>query len=116
MTVDADRKPDELWVIQVNPQERHGEPTSLEEINDRRNELSGNISLNQELRVIERVNTWIDQGHLPESDFTKTDIYRIEMDREYHCATKVDRSPSFIDELMEFGEQQATAFLEERRV
>jgi len=110
MTVDAARKPDELWVIQINPQERDGEPTSLEEIADRRNELAGNISLNQELRVIERVNEWIDAGHLPESDFSRTEIRRISMDRAYHCSTKVDRSPSFLRELMDLGEQRATEF------
>jgi NTE family protein len=110
MTVDADRKPDELWVIQINPQEREGEPTSLEEIADRRNELAGNISLNQELRVIERVNEWIDAGHLPENDFSKTRIRRIAMGRAYHCSTKVDRSPSFLQELMELGEQRAAEF------
>jgi len=110
LTVDADRKPDELWVIQVNPQERDGEPTSLEEIADRRNELAGNISLNQELRVIERVNEWIDAGHLPESDFSKTTVRRIVMGRAYHCSTKVDRSPSFLNELRDLGEQRATEF------
>jgi NTE family protein len=114
MTVDADRKPEELWVIQINPQEREGEPTSLEEIDDRRNELAGNISLNQELRVIRRVNEWIDQGHLPESEFSRTEIHRIEMDRAYHCSTKVDRSPSFISELMELGEQRAAEFREDQ--
>jgi NTE family protein len=113
MTIDAARKPDELWVIQINPQERDGEPTSLEEIADRRNELAGNISLNQELRVIERVNDWIDAGHLPKSDFTKTRIRRIAMDRAYHCSTKVDRNPSFLQELMELGEQRAMEFVAE---
>jgi NTE family protein len=110
MTIDAARKPDELWIIQINPQESDGEPTSLEEIADRRNELAGNISLNQELRVIERVNEWIDAGHLPESEFTKTAIRRIPMGREYHCSTKVDRDPAFIQELMELGEQRAVEF------
>jgi len=114
MTVDTARKPDELWVIQINPQEREGEPTSIEEITDRRNELSGNISLNQELRVIERVNEWIDEGHLPESDFSRTAIHRIAMDRAYHCSTKVDRSPSFLRELMELGEQRAAEFRTDR--
>jgi NTE family protein len=110
MTVDIDRKPDELWVIQINPQEREGEPTTVEEIADRRNELSGNISLNQELRVVERVNEWIDAGHLPRSDFSKTRVRRIEMGRTYHCSTKVDRSPEFIEELIELGEKRAAAF------
>lgn len=114
MTVDADRKPEELWVIQINPQEREGEPTSLEEIADRRNELAGNISLNQELGVIERVNKWIDEGHLPESEFSKTEIHRIPMGRAYHCSTKVDRSPAFIQELMDLGEQRAEEFLANR--
>lgn len=112
MTVDADRKPDELWIIQINPQEIEGEPTSLEEIADRRNELSGNISLNQELNVIKRINEWIDAGHLPESEFSKTAVRRIPMEETYHCSTKVDRSPSFIRELMDLGEERATAFLD----
>ena len=112
LTVDADRKPDELWVIQINPQERDGQPTSLAEIADRRNELSGNISPNQELRVIERVNEWLEAGHLPEEQFTHTEIRRIEMGRAYHCSTKVDRSPRFIQELMDAGEERAAKFLE----
>ncbi|QGX93920.1 patatin-like phospholipase family protein [Haloplanus rallus] len=114
MAVEASRKPDELWVIQINPQVREGEPSSLEEIADRRNELSGNISLNQELRVIERVNDWIDQGYLPESEFKRTEIHRIEMGEAYHCSTKVDRRPSFIRELMELGERRGAEFREER--
>jgi NTE family protein len=110
MTVDASRKPDELWVIQINPQKREGEPASLEEIADRRNELSGNISLNQELRVIERVNEWVEEGYLPDSKFKRTTVRRIQMGRAFHCSTKVDRRPAFIQELMELGEQRATEF------
>jgi NTE family protein len=112
LTVDADRKPEELWVVQINPQERAGEPTSLEEIADRRNELSGNISLNQELRFVERVNAWIAEGHLPEDTFQRVEVRRIEMGRSYHASTKVDRSPAFVEELMALGEQRAAAFVE----
>jgi NTE family protein len=112
MAGDAGRKPDELWVIQINPQEIDGEPTSVEEIADRRNELAGNISLNQELHVIKRVNEWIDAGHLPESEFSRTAVRRIPMGENYHCSTKVDRSPSFLEELMSLGEERAAAFLE----
>jgi NTE family protein len=111
LTIDADRKPHELWVIQINPQEREGEPKTLEEIADRRNELSGNISLNQELRVVERVNEWVEAGHLPAERFSTVDVSRIEMNREYHCSTKVDRSPEFIGELMALGETRAAEFL-----
>jgi NTE family protein len=111
MTVSADRKPDELWVVQINPQERAENPRSLEEIADRRNELAGNLSLNQELRFIEWVNDWIDAGHLPADEYARTRIRRIEMREKYHYSSKVDRRASFIRDLVELGEEQADAFL-----
>ena len=107
----AGRKPDELWVIQINPQEFEGEPTSLEVIADRRNELAGNISLNQELRFIERVNEWVADGTLPADEFSRTEIRHIRMGKRYHCSTKVDRDPDFIAELMALGRERAAAFL-----
>jgi NTE family protein len=115
MAVPPERKPDELWIIQINPQEFEGEPKTLDVIADRRNELSGNISLNQELKFIERVNTWLDEGYLPEEQFSTTNIHRIEMGQRFHCSTKVDRDPEFLDELMELGHERAAAFLEERQ-
>ena len=57
-------KPDELWVIQINPTTRLTEPRSLLDIADRRNELSGNLSLYQELHVIEKIDQLLDQGVL----------------------------------------------------
>ena len=107
-----ERKPDELWIIQINPQELDGEPTRLDEIADRRNELSGNISLNQELGFIRRVNGWVEEGMLPAETFTKTSIDRIQMEKRYHCSTKLDRDRAFIDELLELGRQRAAEFLE----
>ncbi|WP_181685315.1 patatin-like phospholipase family protein [Halorhabdus salina] len=109
-----ERKPDELWIIQINPQEFTGEPTSLEAIADRRNELSGNISLNQELGFIEQINDWVEDGKLPAEEFSKTDIYRIEMGRDYHCSTKLDRDPDFIAELIDLGREQGADVLAER--
>ncbi|WP_338742228.1 hypothetical protein [Haloplanus salilacus] len=44
----------------------------------------------------------------------RTKIRRIEMDRSYHCSTKVDRSPSFIEELIELGTRRAAEFRTER--
>ncbi|WP_135665604.1 patatin-like phospholipase family protein [Halorhabdus rudnickae] len=110
-----ERKPDELWIIQINPQEFEGEPTSLEEIADRRNELSGNISLNQELGFIEQINEWVEDGKLPAEEFSKTDIHRIDMGERFHCSTKIDRDPTFITELMDLGNQRCETFLDERR-
>jgi NTE family protein len=111
MTVAASRKPDELWVIQINPQERAENPRTLEEIADRRNELSGNLSLNQELRFIGWVNDWVDAGHLPADRFSRTEIRKIEMRERYHYSTKLDRTPSFVRSLIGLGEEHAAAFL-----
>ena len=108
------RKPEELWVIQVNPQSFEGEPTTSEVIADRRNELSGNISLNQELRFIDRVNDWIEAGKLPADEFTRTEISRIEMGKRFHCSTKVDRDPRFLTELRDLGATRAREFMAAR--
>jgi len=114
MDLPPDRKPEELWIIQVNPQTFEGEPTTSEVIADRRNELSGNISLNQELGFIEQVNEWIESGKLPSDEFTKTSIHRIQMGKRYHCSTKVDRDPGFLNELQALGERRAREFFDER--
>ncbi len=110
------RKPEELWVVQVNPQGFEGEPSTTDVIADRRNELSGNISLNQELRFIGQVNEWIEEGRLPQEEFTKTDVHRIGMGERYHCATKVDRDPEFLSELRALGRERAREFLETHTV
>jgi len=113
MNCPPERKPEELWVIQVNPQTFEGEPSTTDVIADRRNELSGNISLNQELRFIEQVNEWIDEGRLSDDEFVRTDIHRIQMGKRYHCSTKVDRDPGFLDELRELGAERAESFLDD---
>ena len=109
-----ERKPEELWIIQINPQEFEGEPTTSEVIADRRNELSGNISLNQELGFIEQVNDWVEDGTLPGDEFQRTEIQRINMGKRFHCSTKVDRDPDFLEELRELGGQRAREFLDDR--
>jgi NTE family protein len=55
-----DARPDEIWVIQINPKECEDEPKTVVEIADRRNELSGNLSLYQELRFIEKIDQMLD--------------------------------------------------------
>jgi NTE family protein len=114
MGVDPDRKPDELWVIQINPQEFEGEPDTIDVIADRRNELSGNLSLNQELRFIERVNDWVADGTLPAGQFVHTEVYRIGTGTRFPSSTKVDRDPAFLEELRRLGRERAHEFLDER--
>lgn len=103
-------KPDEIWVIQIYPQTREGRPTSLVEIADRRNELAGNLSLNQELEFIETVNKWVKRGYLPD-EYKHVTVRRLLLDLDLNAASKLDRDPGFIRELVEYGEEQADEFL-----
>jgi len=106
--------PDEIWLVKINPQERSRVPRSPEGINDRRNELSGNLSLNTELEFIERVNGWIADGYLPDR-YTHTEIRRIRFPRSASLdwRTKLDRDPEFIGRLVDEGRQRGRTFLEE---
>jgi NTE family protein len=115
MDVTRNRKPEEIWVIQINPQDTDDRPTSMREIRDRRNELSGNISLTQQLHFLQRVNDWIDAGHLPESDFQRVKVRRMELDRDLSYATKVNRDGEFLENLAALGDDAATEFCERRR-
>jgi NTE family protein len=49
----------ELWLIQINPSTCPRVPTETHEILDRRNELAGNIAMEQELKLIEMINRMI---------------------------------------------------------
>lgn len=105
--------PDEIWLIRINPEERLRVPKSLNGITDRRNELSGNLSLNAEIRFIKQVNRWIEQGYLPER-YTHTEIRQIRFRRKLDWTTKLDRSPEFLDRLLMDGREAAEEFLGER--
>jgi NTE family protein len=111
-----DAEPDELWVIQINPQQQDTEPTTLAEIANRRNELAGNLSLYQELAFIEKIDQLLEAGMLRrEGKYKQVAVRVIELSRSSlpraHAASKLNRDPLFIQNLMTHGEQQAGEFL-----
>jgi predicted acylesterase/phospholipase RssA len=108
-----DVKPDEIWVIQINPRTNKKLPESTEAIAHRRNELSGNLSLYQELFFIEKVNEWIEKGYFNESktDYKIIRVGFIKMLRDLELESKLDRRPEFIEEMKAYGEKQAGEFL-----
>ncbi len=116
--------PDEIWVIRINPQKRRNEPDKLAAIEDRRNELSGNLSLFQELHFIETVNQWLariaqcattDTGICEAfADYKPVIVYMLTMDPEHAelgLASKFDRSPAFVQGLRAHGAARAEIFL-----
>ena len=109
-------EPDEIWVIQINAKERTAEPRTILEIADRRNELSGNLSLYQELHFIERMDSMIEEGHLVGGGYKPITIRVIEMARsdksqKLGAASKLNRDPQFLDELIEQGADRAAEFV-----
>jgi len=111
-----DAHPDEIWVIQINPTERLTEPTSVMEIEDRRNELGGNLSLYQELNFIEQIDRMIERGTLRSDSYRPVTVRILEMNRPASSerlgyASKLNRDPRFLRTLIEQGEEQAGEFL-----
>src|SRR5215217_3442754 len=113
----TDEEPDELWVVQINPKELETEPKTVLEIADRRNELSGNLSLYQELRSIEKIDELLEEGLLSPGGKYKQIVVRVielarsRFSRSLGTASKLNRDPRFIEELMFHGEARAEEFL-----
>src|SRR5918994_6319983 len=113
----TDESPDEIWVIQINPKELQTEPRTVLEIVDRRNELSGNLSLSQELRSIEKVDQLLEEGLLSPGGKYKQIVVRVieltrsRFSRSLGTASKLNRDPQFIEDLMSRGEARVEEFL-----
>lgn len=112
-----DTEPDEIWVIQINAQKTSAEPRTMVEIADRRNELSGNLSLYQELHFIERIDSLIEEGHLTGGGYKPITIRIIEMSRSSQSqrlgeASKINRDPAFLTELITQGRQRGAIFVD----
>ncbi|MEQ3552428.1 patatin-like phospholipase family protein [Pseudonocardia nematodicida] len=113
-----DAGPDELWVVQINPSRIPSEPRSLVEISDRRNALSGNLSLYQELGFIEKVDRLLADGTLrPGSKYRHVTVRVLEMpgsvlaSRVLGSASKLNRDVAFLNHLQRRGARQADRFL-----
>jgi NTE family protein len=110
-------EPDELWVIQINPTTTETEPRSVLDIADRRNELAGNLSLYQELQFIEKIDQLLAEGLLaPGGRYKQVVVRVIELARSRSSrllgpASKLNRDPEFIRDLIAQGSRQAEEFL-----
>jgi NTE family protein len=117
-------KPDEIWVIRINPQEYFPKNPNvqLHDIHDRVNALAGNLSLNQELDHILTINRWISEygdGHPPLNKCKLVDVRTIKMTgetaRRLRSTSKFDRSPSHIEMLRDEGQTVAKQWLRDWR-
>lgn len=134
--VKAEYVPNEIWVIRINPQQCDRPPTTNAEIQDRENELIGNLSLNKELDFIliinELIKTYAQTPRLEKTgtanpkekehpnvaeDYKPVVVRTIKMKKEtaaeLRTASKFDRSRAFIDRLRDEGRDEAGKWLDD---
>jgi NTE family protein len=137
-SVGIENKPEEIWLIKINPTACRQVPVLPDDILDRRNQMEGNISLFHQLIQIEELNDMLLAGAFNPEYLTKLDIktpiripkaFAAEADKPYHIPciemsaelqetldyeSKLDRDPRNIDHLLAEGERSARRFLDER--
>lgn len=117
--VGPDNLPDEIWIVQINPETRKSVPVTIQDIIDRRNEMIGNESLFQDLEKIKLINRFLEENAFTEEyrrKYRPIQIHKIEMSPELQevldYPTKLNRNHRFINRLIQDGINQGEAFLE----
>jgi NTE family protein len=118
-------RPEEIWIIQVNPSRYKSIPETPSDVLDRRNHLGGNISLQHELEFVEILNTFLREHALSDEirarfslDITAPVAVRFirmsdELLQNLDYPSKLSRQPDYIAGLIAHGEKQAKSFLAE---
>jgi NTE family protein len=118
-------RPEEIWIIQVNPSHYSFVPEAPSDVYDRRNHLAGNVCLQHELEFIELINMLIRENALPDDvrarfslDITEPVVVRYirmsdELQKSLDYASKLSRQPAHIANLIAHGQQRARSFLAE---
>jgi NTE family protein len=121
----ASRRPNEIWILQVNRARHETVPETPSDISDRRNNLAGNLSLQHELQMIEVVNVLLQEGSLSDEvrarfgfDAAEPITVRFvrmsqELQEGLDYPSKLSRQPKHIERLLADGERQADIFLDE---
>ncbi len=126
----------EIWVIKIDPTKCVKIPTEPNDIFDRRNELEGNVSLFQSLNQIATLNKLIGRGAFRREFLAEVDVkepiripkvFPEDPDQPYHIPmiemsedtakclkSKLNRSPEYINLLIQEGEKQGKKFIEAR--
>lgn len=115
LEVELAERPDEIWVIQIDPDTDARVPQEPLAIVDRRFELTSNLSLNAELHWVRQINEWVAAKILPDDLFKIIQMPRITMSNEIatglDLASKSNRDPDFLRRLAADGREQAEDFL-----
>jgi len=119
---DYSTAPEEIWVLRINPQQWPGLPETNGQIQDRQNELMGNLSLHKDLDFILKVNNWRVRFLSATKELAievfgenKVVVRTIKMRKNtadaLTCASKFDRSRRCMRDLREEGYEVANEWL-----
>ena len=105
--------PEEIWVVRINPVASAQEPVTMPEIIDRRNELSGNLSLDQEIFFIEKINELRLKSPEVADLYRHIEIRQVELSLDLDYPSKIDRGIKHIQRLIATGRDAAPKFFHE---
>jgi NTE family protein len=114
-----DRRARDIVLVQINPVERPGTPTSARDIINRVNEISFNASLKKELRLLAMFQRLVGQGHALgdvgwAEDWASVRLHRVTtpMMVELNASSKLNAEWAFLLMLREEGRLRADGFLQ----
>jgi NTE family protein len=94
--------PDEIWIVRINPQQWPYAPDTNADIQDRQNELMGNLSLHKELDLV--------FAHHPNMTVRTIKMTQSTADNLMY-SSKFNRSRAFMDQIRQEGRVVAQAWL-----
>jgi NTE family protein len=105
----------DIVIVQINPVERPGTPTTAKDIQNRLNEITFNSSLLHELRAIDFVTRLIESGKLEEGDYNRMNLHVVQSGAEMlalDASSKLNAEWAFLLHLFEIGRETATRWLD----
>ena len=110
---------EDVLIVQINPLERGGPPTSARDIMTRLHEINFNAPLLAELRALKLAERLISEGGLSRGtapgQYRRIRLHRIVMDADiaFDDRSKLNNDYEFFDRLRQFGQAAAQRFLDE---
>ncbi len=107
-------KSNDILLVQINPVERKGTPTSPKAIQNRLNEITFNATLLRELRAIEFVTRLLDEGKLDPKAYKRALMHRLAMGdvlKDLEAGSKQTAEWGFFLKLRDAGRRAAKAWL-----
>lgn len=108
----------DVLLVQINPIETTALPKTMDEIQERINEVTFNSSLLAELRAIEFVRRLLDEGRLEQGRYKAMHMHRIDggaLLQAYGSDSKLRANIGFLQKLFADGRASATQWLEQHR-